>query len=503
MNRARWIVAGIAVALIVLSVLRLEGQGDGLMAEEVRIGTTPATRVIGEGGGARPAVVIAHGFSGSRPLMRSFAQTLAGAGYAVLFFDFLGHGRNATPMSGNLLDEEGAGRVLLTQLQEVIAYARSMEGSDGRIAVLGHSMGSDIVTRAAVADPTIVATVAISMFSNAPTAEAPANLLLIAGGWERFLREAALEMVAQVADGPAEAGVTYGSHQDGSARRAVFAPGVEHVGVLYDPVSLEAARDWLDASFGRPAEDGVSPQGPWILLLLAAIVALGWPLAALLPTSGERGAKPDLAGWRLWIAIFGPALLTPLIGRVLPTGFLPVLIADYLAVHFAIYGVLTFAALRLLKVKVALRLPRPGPFAASVLVVALWGVAALALPLDAYVSSYVPHAGRVPLILALLAGTLLYTIADELLTRGTRSSGWAYALSKVAVVLSLILAVVLNPGGLFFLLIIMPVIVLFFAVYGLWGGWIARATRQPLVAGVAFALAFAWALGVTFPLIVS
>ena len=53
---------------------------------------------------------------------------------------------------------------------------------------------------------------------------------------------------------------------------------------------------------------------------------------------------------------------------------------------------------------------------------------------------------------------------------------------------------------LFFLVIIVPVIGLFFLVYGLFSTWIYRRTGHPLVAAIANAIAFAWAIGVTFPL---
>jgi hypothetical protein len=45
------------------------------------------------------------------------------------------------------------------------------------------------------------------------------------------------------------------------------------------------------------------------------------------------------------------------------------------------------------------------------------------------------------------------------------------------------------------------VIVLFFVVHGLFSRWSYRRTGHPLVAGLANAVAFAWALGVTFPLL--
>ena len=52
---------------------------------------------------------------------------------------------------------------------------------DGRLAVLGHSMASDIVVRFAEEHPEVSATIAVSMFSPAVTATAPRNLLVIDG----------------------------------------------------------------------------------------------------------------------------------------------------------------------------------------------------------------------------------------------------------------------------------------------------------------------------------
>lgn len=63
------------------------------------------------------------------------------------------------------------------------------------------------------------------------------------------------------------------------------------------------------------------------------------------------------------------------------------------------------------------------------------------------------------------------------------------------------LAVALNPAKLFFLVIIAPVILVFFAIYGLFSSWAYRQTNHPLVGGFANALALAWAIAVTFPLL--
>ena len=101
----------------------------------------------------------------------------------------------------------------------------------------------------------------------------------------------------------------------------------------------------------------------------------------------------------------------------------------------------------------------------------------------------------------MLAGTLPWFLADEWLTRGPGAARGAYAASKLAFVVSLAIAVSLDFERLFFLVIILPVIIPFFLVYGLFSAWTYRATGQPAVAGIANAVAFAWAIGVTFPLL--
>jgi hypothetical protein len=60
--------------------------------------------------------------------------------------------------------------------------------------------------------------------------------------------------------------------------------------------------------------------------------------------------------------------------------------------------------------------------------------------------------------------------------------------------------VALDFERLFFLVIILPVILLFFLLFGTAGGWVGRATWRPAAAGVGLGVFLAWALGVTFPM---
>jgi hypothetical protein len=136
-------------------------------------------------------------------------------------------------------------------------------------------------------------------------------------------------------------GETVGTPGDGFARRAVSSPFVEHVGVLYAATGLEEARAWLDQSFGRaPSAGPVAAIGPAILLALFGVVLLARGLSRQLP----EGPAPHHVGTGRFLALAAlPAIATPLILAPFDTRFLPVLVADYLALHLAIYGALTLA----------------------------------------------------------------------------------------------------------------------------------------------------------------
>jgi len=107
---------------------------------------------------------------------------------------------------------------------------------DGRLALPGHSMASDIVVRAAQARDDVTATVAVSMFSRAVTADSPRDLPVIVGQWEGMLIDEARRVVSlSLAPGEeARAGVTYGDPGAGAGRRMAIIPNVEHAAAV-DP----------------------------------------------------------------------------------------------------------------------------------------------------------------------------------------------------------------------------------------------------------------------------
>lgn len=504
------LLAAAGVLAIAVALWGLHAADRGVLESQVAIGSMPGSipaTIFRPADGARhPVVVIAHGFAGSQQLMRSFALTFARNGYVAVTFDFPGHGRNPTPLTGSITDETGATQTLLDALTRVAAFARGL--GDGRLAVLGHSMASDIIVRYAEKSPEVAATIAVSMFSPVVTATAPRNLLVIVGAWEGPLKREALRAVGlSTAPAPAHPFVTYGDPGAGTGRRVAFSAHVEHASVLFSEQSQREALAWLDACFHveRQAPPRIPPRGLYIILLFAGVVALARPCAALLPRVSPMPLGAGLRWRRLWVPVVLPMLATPLVLRFMPTHFLPVLVGDYLALHYAVYGLFTLLGWRWVRRREGAAAGSPpvslAALAGAALLVIGYDFVGIVWPLNVFVTSFVPGPERLVLIAAMLVGTSAYFLSDEWVTRGIGAARGAYAVSKLAFLLSLALAVSLDLEHLFFLIIIVPIIALFLLVYGSFSAWIYRRTHQPLVAALANAVAFAWAIGVTFPML--
>ncbi len=487
----RLLAALVGVLCMGIGIWQLEAARSGLSITPLMVGTTPATVYQRTGAARAPAVIIAHGFAGSRQLMEAYALTLAQAGYVAVPFDFQGHGRNPVPMSGNITRIDGTTQVLMREIGRLTEAALALPGVDGRVALLGHSMASDIIVRRANADGRVAATVAISMFSEAVTAEQPRNLLIVSGQWERLLRANALRNV-HLAEPAAAEGQTVGDPSKGAGRRVVVAPYVEHVGVLYSATALHEARAWLDAAFGRASSGPVSATGGPIVLLLLGIVLLSWPLAGLLPRSAAVPPQPSRRTF-LATAII-PAVVTPILLTFIDTRFLPVLVADYLAAHLFVYGIISMGLLTWNGVRIG------HVSCLSALALTFYGICVFGGALDRYAVSFTPPVSRLPIIAAIAVGAVPFMLADSVMTEGGRASLWRVLLARAAFLASLGAAVALDFKRLFFLLIIIPVIVAFFTIFGMLGGWVGRRTRSPSAVGIALGIVLAWALGVTFPM---
>ncbi len=357
----------------------------GIETISAKLGDIPVTILQKSNHPLAPAVVIAHGFSGSQQLMAPLATTLAHSGYIAVTFDFSGHGRNQLAMAGGIRDLGRSTAALLADIDEVVAFARRIPGVDGRVALVGHSMATDLIVRQARRDSTIEAVVALSLFSQEVTPESPKNLLIVDGAWEsRRLIDVGARIVSETTGGPAQPGVTYGDIKKGTGRRLVLARGVEHIGVLYSQDALSETVAWLNAVFGRTEVGSIDRRGRWLALLFVGLIALARPLARLLPELAPAPLGAGLPWRRLAPLAVAPALLTPLLLSKIPTDFLPILLGDYLAVHLGLYGLLTAAGLWLMRGREAKPLSWPLlPILMCSLVVAAYYTLVMGVPLDA------------------------------------------------------------------------------------------------------------------------
>ncbi len=474
-----------ASLLALLAVAMLERQRSGLSVERVRLAGAPVSIWRAEGSQGGPLVVVAHGYAGSRQMMQPLAMSFARAGFVVASFDFFGHGRHDRPMAGDITSLDGATAQLVDQTVAVARASRDLPGATGPVSLVGHSMATDIVIRAAERIDDVAAVVAISMYSDAVRPTAPERLLIVSGAWEGWLREVALDRLRQLDPAAAE-GETVA--RDGVARRAVAAPGVGHVGVLYSRATLAETRNWIAAATGRQPVGALPRTGPWLALLLVALVALAWPLAGLLGRP-VRGTAP---GMRLALAASAapivPALVT---AALLPGGALGLSAFGTLAAFFGVWGAVQLAILW----RAGLRPSRP--HLAGLAMLLLWGLCLFAPALDRYGAAFLPTGPRLQVMVLLLPGTLLYCLADAMLVRDAR---WLSFLEVRVFPLATLLGAMWITPRLGIAFTVLPVMVLFWCVYGVAGRWIG-ARSGSATNGLALGIILAWAIAASTPLI--
>lgn len=467
----RWRRWGVALAFLVVlwAVWVLESARWGVDMAEMRVGETPVTYMTDGRDG--PVVVLAHGFAGSRQMMQGYGLVLAQAGYRVYAFDFLGHGQHPAPMSGDVTAVDGTTRLLVDQTLQVIEAVRA----EGGVALVGHSMATDVLVRAAAQTDGIGPLVLLATFSGAVTPDFPDDMLMITGAWEPRLQGFAADAVAEAAPGV--------------RREAIVVPAVEHVAILHSRAGRAAALDWINESYGR-SKTALVPQTGWALLgLLAAITVLFAPVARAFAAHPVQTVPLSRKGFAVAVGL--PLVAAPLLAHPIETSVLPVLVADYLALHLALYGVLQLAVLWYLRGAPA------WPSLPGGALVLVWTVGIFGLALHRYGANFWPTPERLAIIAALCLGAVPFMLADNRLVHEARLA--RRIIARLGFLLSLAIAVALDFEGLFFLILIAPVIVLFYLSFG-WVGRVSAARFGPGGAGLALGIALAWALGVSFPL---
>lgn len=483
MSPIRWALAALAVALILLSWGQVLATRQGLVIRDLAgADGTPMVYIAPEGAESVPGVVVAHGFAGSKQLMLGFANALARAGYAVMLFDFDGHGA-----ARGRLDAEGEA------LQRNLTVARDAlvarpEVDPARIALLGHSMGSGAVMTAAIDSPEAYsATTAVSPTGAAVTLESPRNLLLMAGSLEPRFLENARELLA-------DAGGPNGDLSNGLGRALVEVPNVEHITILFSRTAHQAAVDWLNRVYELPP-GVVDPDRRmiWFGVNIAAWLLL---LAAFSPLLG-RESWPAIDRRRPWYWLGLPlgaavaAAVLFLAGRLFEVGRLGgLLVGGALGLWFLALGLVWLLS--------GFRPPRPA------LRDVLWGILLFLVLSVAFgaMSQVVwlqwllipERLARWPFLAAAVFPWLLASALAQYRARPVARFGWWPAQSTV-VVAGLGLTIAVAPG-LFFIVLLLPVFPIILGVLTVAGA----ALDRPWAAAIGSALFLGWILVAVFPL---
>jgi hypothetical protein len=486
-SRGIWgLIAGALLALLAFGVLILERDRAQV---DTRVVETPdgAFHVVQRDPAPdAPLVVIAHGFAGSVQMMSTIARDLARAGYVVAPFDFIGHGRHSGRMSARVTEIEGTTAQLVAQTEAVVAAARAELGAGRPLVLLGHSMATDILIRAARNSADAEAIIAISMYSEAVTPDFPQRLLVISGAWEDRLRVAGREVVRMI-DAEADEGETVRAGE--VVRRAVAIPNTEHVAVLYAEATLIEIRNWL-AMIAEP-RDGVPVEGhgPVILAALALVVGV---FAALLPAVAEPlrwSARLPTRGFLLAAVLpFAAAFAL----NFLATSALGLAGFGALALWFG--GAGAFGLILLWRAG-----RRLGAISCSGLGLFAVGGLAFAVALDRYGAAFVPTGPRLGLLALLLPATIVYMLYDRLLVAG--AALWQRVLARSVALIALLAVMLARPEVLGLLFTVLPVLFLFFCVFGTMAHLVSRHFGTG-AAGIGAGGWLAWAIASSTPLFV-
>ncbi len=476
----------IAVLLIGLSGWNVAAARSGLTVRSMTIADVPLLFFAPQSAQNVPGVLIAHGYSGSKQLMLTYAHVLAQAGYGVMLWDFDAHGANPHRLEQNSLQKN------LEVAASAIANQPEIDSS--RLALLGHSMGSGAVMSAAIQNPDqFNATVAVSPTGASVTAQLPRNLQLQAGSWEGgFVANAQRLLDAAGGENP--------DVKSGRAREFVLVPNVEHITILFNSASHNAARRWLDATFGeqRPS-DYVDRRILW-----QGVHLIGWLLGLIAVAPLLQSAIPEMSVSQLrsWGGLIGGAIVA-LIGLITINASLTAInpeiklqtiggvqIGGAVALWFLIAGATWLITLGKIP-------PITGRsiFVGVILFAVLWiGVGAIAqfvfIPWLLIPQRLTIWAG---IAIAALPWFLAAGIAQQSANGGMRFLWW-FGLS--AVLIAGFIAVLQFLPALGFMFILLPLFPVLIAVLSIATGQIDNAWSGA-IASAAF---FAWLLAAGFPL---
>jgi pimeloyl-ACP methyl ester carboxylesterase len=473
------IVSLVSIALLWFGLAHLR---TGLVVRSISQEGVPMTFIAPKEAMRCPGILVAHGFAGSKQLMFGYGEVLAHNGYGVLLLDFDGHGENAAPLSKNSLEHNFETALTVLRHQPEI--------DPDKIGLLGHSMGSRVVMVGGIEQSDLIsAVVAVSPTEAPVTPSKPRNLQLQAGEWEgRFVRQSAQLLQ--------KAGGANSTLERGEGRSRIIVPRAEHILILFNDESHQAALKWFNSVFHQTSDTEYRDRrmARYGLHLLSWLLLL-WTVSPLITPSRSRSLiRPR--PFRAWLGLgVVPIATTGIVyGISLRTSLSALggmLVGGALGLWICVAG--------LIWVGVISRFPRPTlrSLVCGLLLFGILWIGFGAMAQETWLQWWL-NSERLKLWTVLACACFPWFLAAGTVQLGANIGKrivWWVAQS-LSLVVGLSITITLVPD-LSFLALIVPIIPIVFAILS----FAAAQVRDAWSSAIANALFFGWTIASVFPLV--
>ncbi len=464
--------------------------------------------------------VVAHGFAGSKEQMTGVGTELAHAGITSYLFDLPGQGSSSVPLQENALSQGNTQQDVNT-VAEVVNYVRAHNHATThpRIILLGYAFGSAVINTYATqhaTDNDLIATILISPAKQAITVSSQTkDILMLVGAndtSDALLNSQTLQNSCVVKKKSAIA-QECGNPANGSGRRMVILPGLNHLTILNASSTSQEVLRWLNRAAPHQIKTSAVNPGTrlfWLYFGIASIMLAIFPLCTLLVEI--FAIKPTPRPLRGWDVIIGDICLIIGIAASITIqyswqlfGFVKIFLADYISGYVFICALIMALLFLIIRRKLPIA-PCSQPFRQILLggTIAIF----LYLTLGQLISFAWEHltftaarTWRFGLIFILVLPIFLL---DEGLNRGYQEQG------RLRGIAASIGFKVLLLGGLFTGLIITPGLAVLSMTWSLpvlllliLGGFCTQlyiSGRAALAGAILSALVIAWCMAVTLPI---
>ena len=491
-HRRTLIALAICVLLIFFSVYKLIKSEEGLSTFKETIDGSPII-ITEPAGNSKEIIFIAHGFAGSTSFMRPIAVALAKAGYKTIRYDFQGHGRHFEPYSGDITTTQGATQLFLDQTNKIINhYLDKNKSSKG--VIIGHSMASDIILRAALTNNKIISSIGISNYTDVIEESRPKNVLMLNGQWESHLRKKGLSILTHIGVNNPQENTLYGKIDAGTARKVASVNNADHVGILYSRQTQKELIQWVDSVFKKKSSIATNAIGIWTTILLLSLFFSFCLSTHFLHYIEFKKIKITFKSFLFANVLAGIAV--PIFLNFYFLSLTPFPAHNYLINHLVLFSVILSLIFPQDTLKFALK-----NFNLAICVpLFIFYALIFGSVLDNYVSSFYPTGSRVPLFFLLVLGCVPMTIIIQLL-HGTDKHAWIKAtLTKFFLIFSLMLSIALNFKDLFLIAYAVLLLTGFFLVFGFLSNYFSRRLNNPFSVGLANGVVLAWTFSTALPI---